>query len=77
MTGRTTVMPPGQDEITGKPQLNYLVALALASGKLPEGENTNLNQVYEALVLNVWDRPRGSTSPSSRNKPTSSRYWKR
>ena len=59
VTGRPDMLPASLDEITGEPLLNYLVALAQASGKLPQGENTNLNQVYEALVLDVWDRPWG------------------
>jgi Pentapeptide repeats (8 copies) len=43
-------------EITTQPLLNYLVALSLRGGRLTFNKDTNLNQVYEDLLQNIYDR---------------------
>jgi uncharacterized protein YjbI with pentapeptide repeats len=44
------------DEITAQPLLNYLVALSRKRGKLVFTKDTNLNEVYNDLLVSVYER---------------------
>jgi uncharacterized protein YjbI with pentapeptide repeats len=47
---------PHLDEITAQPLLNYLVALSRKRGKLVFTKDTNLNEVYNDLLVSVYER---------------------
>ena len=56
-----TAMPSELDrenllEITTQPLLNYLVALSFVRGKIQLSDESNLNSIYEDLLLAVYER---------------------